>query len=417
MGISKFEFRKIIKNPMTIVAFLAVIILNVVSLLVGGWQDAYSASAPAFLTNIATAQENGAYFAGAINDEWSDKFHAEVDAFINDPKNWVSDEEKEKRLQQYLANGLSLEYIENLGNFIYLTQENLESDYYNRYESMSFSSKFYYYANDFSEKLGAEYRQQYPGLKGDVLASKAEEMYDFLAEEYTAYYNYDLGYQKMRNMQQTYPFTIGLLILIGLAPIFSAEYSRRTDSLLLSSKYGKSNLIYAKIKSGLLFALIAWATITVLNIVLIMTLYGVTGWEAHWQNWVIDWAPFAWNQGQVTLVALLTSLLGAVFLALTIMLISAFAKSQYASLIFGAVLLYFPILDFAFANYSIFNTLYYFLPTKMLIGISQWQSFNLVFLFRTAIPIQYLALAVAVFLSLIFIPLSKRAFANHQIKS
>lgn len=110
---------------------------------------------------------------------------------------------------------------------------------------------FYKSANRYGQMMAYQYKSLYSGNKGEILTAKAEEMYGDLAENYTAYYNYDLGYWKLRNIHVNYPFSIGLFVLIGLAPLFSAEYSKKTDAIVLSSKHGKRKLIFAKIKAAL----------------------------------------------------------------------------------------------------------------------------------------------------------------------
>ena len=52
----------------------------------------------------------------------------------------------------------------------------------------------------------------------------------------------------------TWPVLIMMLICIGIAPIFAAEYQSKCDSLILCMKYGRSKLILAKIISGWLYA-------------------------------------------------------------------------------------------------------------------------------------------------------------------
>lgn len=47
---------------------------------------------------------------------------------------------------------------------------------------------------------------------------------------------------------------MGVMILIGLAPLYSEEYATGMDSILLSSRYGKGQLISAKCYAAILYA-------------------------------------------------------------------------------------------------------------------------------------------------------------------
>ena len=216
-------------------------------------------------------------------------------------------------------------------------------------------------------------------------------------------------------MLATYPYTVGMVILIALAPLFSGEYARKTDALLLSSQDGKKNLAYIKIMAGSIAALAVWGILTLVNLLLVFTVFGTTGWEAFWQNWLVDVAPFPWSQGQATVAAALTSLLGVLFFAQIVMLISSMSKNQFVSLVIGAVLLLFPMIDFAFTNIGIMNALYNFLPSRMMMGMRIWQGYGLFYIAGYTFPCPYAAVAFAVLASAAACPLTKRFFIRRQI--
>ena len=94
------------------------------------------------------------------------------------------------------------------------------------------------------------YLNTFHGEKGTALAFDTQKRYGYFATQYTANYNYDYGYgyQKVRNLMMTYPYTIGVIVLIALAPLFSSEYARKTDAFLLSSQNGKEKLAHSKIE-------------------------------------------------------------------------------------------------------------------------------------------------------------------------
>ena len=57
MKLTRFELKKIICTPIVWVVLIAVIILDVFSILIGGEQRQYAANSPAFHTNIQKLQE------------------------------------------------------------------------------------------------------------------------------------------------------------------------------------------------------------------------------------------------------------------------------------------------------------------------------------------------------------------------
>jgi len=416
MSLTKYELMKILKTPVTTIAISMVLLLNLYMLLLGSQNENYRANESPFQTDIERLKQEKAYFAGAITDEWYQSYKAEVDAIINNPSNHVSETEKEQ-IRQELKIYYSDEAIANMGNFIYLKESVMRSDEYRKYEDMEVSSHFYEKAAQFRFRIADEYRERYPGVKGETLAAKTEEMYGRLAREYTANYNYDYGYWKLRNMHTTYPFTIGLIILIALAPIFASEYSGRTDALLLTTKHGKRRLVYAKLKAGLLFAILSWSAIELINTLLIFSIYGATGAEAYWQNWLIDWSPFPWSQLQITLVTIATSFLGAIFLAGAVMLISAFSKNQFVSLLIGGVMLLLPVLSLSLTDYGVFQTIFNFMPTRVLTAINEWQWFDLAYLFGKAVPLQYVIIVTAVILLTVSMFICFFTFKRHQVEN
>lgn len=416
MSLTKFELNKIVHTPLIMIAFAALLIINICSLLFGS-QTGYKAIQSPFDTNIIEAKQNGSFFAGEINDEWYQSHKQEQKEFIDNPANHVSDNEKQRIQEELIAEGFSEQEINDMGNFIYLRKELISSNKYNRYEDIEVAINFYQNATAYGKMMAYQYKNLYSGEKGEILAAKAEEMYGNLATNFTAYYNYDLGYWKLRNIHSSYPFSIGLLVLIGLAPIFSAEYSRKTDAILLSSKYGKKKLIFSKIKAGLIFAIAVWGLIEIINTLIIVGVYGITGAEAYWQNFVIDCAPFPFNQLQITLVTIATSLLGIVYFASVIMLISVCSKNQFVSLLIGGVILLVPCLDFAFTDNSITQNIYNFMPTRILTSINEWQQFDLVYFFGNAVPIQYVIIITSLLISLVAIFLCYIIFKRKQVEN
>lgn len=416
MSLTKFELKKIVQTPIVMIAFTALLIVNISALLFGSQIEGYTATQSPFDTNIHQAKQYGSFFAGEINDKWYHFHKQEQQKMIDDPANQVSDAEKQKIRESLIAEGYSEQEISNMGNIIYIKRDLISSNDYNKYEDVEVAINFYKNANNYGQMLANKYKSLYSGDKGIILAAKAEEMYTDLAENYTAYYNYDLGYWKLRNMHANYPFSIGLLVLIGLAPLFSAEYSRKTDAIILSSKHGKRKLIFAKIKAGLIFSLASWGLIEVINILIIAGIYGTTGAEAYWQNFQIDVAPFPFNQLQITLVTLATSLLGTVFLASTIMMISVFCKNQFASLLIGGIILLAPCLNFTFTDNTILQSIYNFMPTRVLTAVNEWQMFDLLYSFGKAIPIQYAVIGMALLISIVSLFLCSIIFKQKQVE-
>lgn len=82
-------------------------------------------------------------------------------------------------------------------------------------------------------------------------------------------------------------YTIGLMVIltmaICLAGVFADEHSRKTDQLILSSKYGRNPLYLAKILAGVSFAVLFVLLICAASALEIYFLYGLEGFGAAFQ--------------------------------------------------------------------------------------------------------------------------------------
>ena len=156
----------------------------------------------------------------------------------------------------------------------------------------------------------------------------------------------------------------------------------------------------------------AWTVIQIVNIILIFGIYGTTGAEAYWQNWVNVTAPFPWNQIQITIVTVATSFLGAVYLAGIAMLVSAFSKNQFVSLLISGIILLIPMVV-TITSGEILNIL----PANILMSVVVWNGFDLAYLFGSAIPVQYVILPVAAVIGAICIAASHFKFKRRQVEN
>lgn len=415
MRLTGFELKKIVSSPVVWVMSVLLILFNVFLLLFGS-QPGYSAVDSPFRTNIAEQQKNGDEFAGEICDEWYYGIKEKQKEYTENPENRVSEAEQEKIYSDLLAEGYTEADIEEMSSYIYLKSEAMHSNDYQKYEPIGFAALFYSNAEAYGKEAAEEYRKLYPGKKGETLAAKTEEMYKTLSET-PAYYNYYLGWQKLRNIHQTYVFTLGLLVLIALSSIFSEEYARKTEALILSSRYGRKKVIFAKIKAGLIFSVSAWAVTEALNAAIIFSLYGSTGAESYWQNFRLDCAPFLFNQGQITLVTVLTSLLGVIFLASAVMLFSAAFRSRVASLISGGILLLAPFFCGSPTEKTLIQQIFDFTPARLIMSIGEWQKFGLFYIFGFAVPVQYVIIFAAVIISAAAAFASFLIFSRRQVKN
>src|SRR5690606_21533163 len=72
----------------------------------------------------------------------------------------------------------------------------------------------------------------------------------------TSLFYYQKGPSQMIDMIYTFGFVItAFMLIVGISPIFSKEYSSGMDPFLLSSKYGRSKAVTAKLLAAMIFTL------------------------------------------------------------------------------------------------------------------------------------------------------------------
>lgn len=139
---------------------------------------------------------------------------------------------------------------------------------------------------------------------------------------------------------------LGYLIAVAIAPVFSDEYTRGTDALILSSHYGKNRCPSAKIIASLLFSLILSVFLIVVNLLLFAVTFGVSGWDASVQ--LNDFGIFKPLMPLTCLQTMGYSILcwlsSAICFTMMVLVLSVLCRSSFISLTAAAVLFTVPMM-------------------------------------------------------------------------
>ena len=416
--ILRFELHKSIRKPVVLIAFAAILLVDILSIFLGTFSSEPTYGMQYNKEKVAQIQQEKSVFVGVIDDAWIQRVKDTESAILNDPANQVSAEEREKITQELLDRGLSKEVInspERVGYFV--KPEVLSSREFQCLEEPSYASRFYEAADIMGKQVAENYRSAYSGEKGEALASKALEMYGYLSNGYQAYYDYDWGWSRLLAMQTVLPFTVGVFLLIVLTPLFSSEYAKRTDSLLLCAKYGKNKLIKAKIMTGFIIAISIWLLIQVFNAILVFSLFGIGGAKAFVQNWSVNPSPYAFTWLTSYLAVSAMGFLGLLFLTSLILFISSRCKNAFISLITGVVITLFPILPLDVFSGDVISKILMFHPGKVLIGSDQFKTFEAFYICGNVVMLPIAVAVVAAMLSVIIIVGTYYSFKRHQVKN
>ena len=398
----RFEIRKSIRRPVVFGILAVIIFYNVLMVFFGTFDHEPTYGMSYSRDKVHQLRQEQSEFAGFIDEQWIKNIEDTKNAILNNPANQITGDERKAITEELLAQGLSKETIDS--NILFFVKEEvLDSRELQRLEDPEFASKFYRQAIETGQEKANYYRGIYGGEKGEALASRAEEMYGYLGNEYRAYYDYSWGWSRLHAMQTVLPYTIGVLLIVILSPMFSQEYARKTDSLILSTRHGKNKVIKAKIITAFLVSILAWVFIQFANIVMIFTLFGTEGERSFLQNWVQNPSPYPFTYMTSYLMIIAMSFLGLIFLTSTILFISSRSKGFAISLVTAGVVTLFPItLSGAFGD-EIVKKVFMLMPTNVLIGVDYFKSFDAFYIFNKVIMFPSVTAIIAIVLSMLMV--------------
>lgn len=163
--------------------------------------------------------------------------------------------------------------------------------------------------------------------EGDVPLYTAEELRkidevitsSFQDKPYVA--GLSFGADILSSNLQFIPFFMGTALIICLFPVFGMEKVRRTDALILTTRYGKRQYIIAKVLSVISFTILVWILFQLTNLILTKALYGLDGMNVTTYHQSMQ-SPYGFTYLEYYLHQLGYSFLATIVLSLIISLFS-----------------------------------------------------------------------------------------------
>lgn len=229
-------------------------------------------------------------------------------------------------------------------------------------------------------------------------------------------YGYHAGWKSLFQCFELLIVSI-IAICICVAPVFAGEYQTGTDSVILSTRYGKSLLIKAKIMAAFLYGLLVFSVHLVLAAGIQLVAFGMDGWNLPLQilNVTIPY-PFTMLEAALIWVGVLYSvLLGMI--AVTLML-SAKMKTAFVVLVIDVLIVLLPVFLGLSGSNGILNHILMLLPYMAVqpafpADYSSYFSYPLPGL---TISIITMRVGLYVIIAFVSLPLIGRAFRRHQVQ-
>lgn len=226
-------------------------------------------------------------------------------------------------------------------------------------------------------------------------------------------YEYTESWSNLWNYMYTINYMILLMLAICLSNVFSVEYLRKTDAIILCSQYGKKHLYLAKVLAGISFGVIIAILFFGITAISSICVYGADGFSAALQ---IAFPLSSWNisVGESVLVLLFVLLIISVLYSVAIVILSEILKNSVAVMAIPVgIMILTMMIDIPY-QFRIASQIYDLLLTNLLTVWELWDDRLVSVLgkyltnFQIA-PILYLIIIIVLFF------VGKRVYLKHQI--
>lgn len=273
---------------------------------------------------IAMDKEFSNSNAGKLTNEKIKADIAKYQALFDDPENVSKD-----ATQKSLNDSAYFKYFFPYSDYWKLINGNYAAPYaydssFSAITNMDLENNFDFYATR-DEKVETLLNQEYD----DWNFSDSEKTFwlNRVSSVSTPYeYSYHTGWETLLSCLEL--FVIGIIgICICVAGTFSGEYQSGADSIILSSRYGKSKLVTAKILAAFVYSFLAFTLLILAGCGILLLSFGIDGWNLPVQvlNTI---APYNLSLLGATLLAIATLYLVMIGMVAITLLLSAKMKSS-----------------------------------------------------------------------------------------
>ncbi|KAA1190916.1 ABC transporter permease subunit [Paenibacillus sp. B2(2019)] len=226
--------------------------------------------------------------------------------------------------------------------------------------------------------------------------------------------NYVTGWKNVFENLPSLFLIIAFVIAVCLAPVFAGEYQKGTDSIVLSTRYGRSKAIAAKLKASFIISVGLIVLAIGVYTFLILGVFGFDGANASVQM-IRFLAPVPYTVMQTYMWAVLIGSLACLLVgALTLWLSSRMGNSFSVIIAVGILLVGTQFIP-ENKNSRLFNYLIDLLPGNMFYSFSKITGYEVFHIGWKLIPEYKIMVGFSVITITLLLPFSYRAFKKHQV--
>lgn len=228
-------------------------------------------------------------------------------------------------------------------------------------------------------------------------------------------YGYHEGWRTVLSCMELMALPI-IAICICIAPMFSGEYQSGADNIILSSRYGKSKLVVAKILSSFIFAFIVYTINIFVGLGIVLFSFGIDGWSLPIQI-INSTTTYALTFLQATSICILTIYLVMFAMVSITLLLSAKLKTAFSVLIIMICIIMMPLFFNISETNGVWNHIDIILPYISCQSVFG-SDFNNYFSYPLpgfTMDILTMRIVIYLIITAICIPFAYRTFKKHQV--
>lgn len=230
-------------------------------------------------------------------------------------------------------------------------------------------------------------------------------------------YEYATAYEGLIGMSGGYMTCLILtfFISISMVNVFAEEHSRKTDQLILCSRYGRGKLYVAKILAGSIMVFTVNALFILVSVGGDFFSFGTEGFDARLQSVMLNWYSYDLSVGEVLLIMLGLLLLSSVMTAIFTMVLTEVLRNSIGVMailiggLFAARIVVIP------ASWEVVSRMWNYIPINLLKIDQGFTDLRLVSIFGMKLTTWQFAPILYTLIIALLILIGSRCYKNYQV--